>query len=350
MKYLSFILMLLICQQLSAQKAYSFEGTAVPAGTKMHFSISVTEGNDSTTIPVTVFHGALAGPTVGITAGVHGFEYPPIMAAQKLIASIDPQNLCGVVILVQVANLESFRLRAPFVNPIDGKNLNRSFPGKEKGSITEKVAHFITENVIARADYFVDMHGGDAPEDLMPYAAYYQNNAMERASATGKKMAIALGFDHVVVFDTDGKDYLKKEFPSLYCSAEAFKRGIPSVDIECGSLGKADPLLITTIETGVLKLLGSLGMLPSAPEATPNDVLLITDRAYISSAYDGIFYPSKVAGEYVSKGMKLGYVTNYFGETLETIKASEDGILLIILGTPPVNKGETLAVIGKVTD
>ena len=193
------------------------------------------------------------------------------------------------------------------------------------------------------------MHSGDAPEDLMSYAAYYDNASMPAASNKGKEMAVSLKFDHVVVFNTNGKDYMKKDQLSLYCSAEAFKRGLPSIDIECGRLGVADPLLIEKIETGVMSLLKNLEMLPPGKEEDENrEPLMITERRYISAGQSGIFYPLKTSGEYVSKGMKLGYITNYFGEEIETVYGTEAGILLLIIGTPPINKGETLVVIGKV--
>lgn len=138
---------------------------------------------------------------MGITAGVHGYEYGPILAGQKLISSIDPQKLAGVVILVQVANMESFVGRMPYVSPVDKKNLNRSFPGSAAGTNTDKVAHFISGKIILRSDCFLDMHSGDAPEDLIPYAAYYSNPDMQKISAIGKEMAVAMSFNYLVEFN-----------------------------------------------------------------------------------------------------------------------------------------------------
>lgn len=328
------------------QSSYFFQNKEIKPGTKAHFSVPVTTGKDSTIIPVTVFNGARDGKTLGITAGVHGFEYSPIMAGQLLINSIVPQKLKGVIILVQVSNLESFLGRSPYVSPVDRKNLNRIFPGNPNGTNTEKVAHFITEQIIARSDYFLDMHSGDAPEDLMSYSAYYSNSALPEVSARGKAMAVALGFDYMVVFDTDGKAYMRKDKPSLYCTAEAFKRGIPSVDIECGRLGLRDQQAINQIASGVMNLLNHLDFQPLSKQVAANSSpVIFTKRIYTSSKFDGIFYPEKKAGDHVKKGMKLGHVTNYFGEIVQTIHAEADGRLLLIISTPPVNKGEDLAVI-----
>lgn len=329
------------------QANFKFQQRTIKPGSKSHMMVHIAQGKDSAMVPVTIFHGAQNGPVLGITAGVHGYEYPPIMAGQRLIQTIDPQKLKGTVILVQIANLAGFSNRTPYFNPLDNKNLNRSFPGNKQGSITERIAHFITSKIISRSDFFLDMHSGDAPEDLMPYSAYYDHKQKSNISEKGKKMAIALGFDHIVVFNTTQKKYMKASEPSLYCSAEAFKKGIPSIDIECGKLGLAEKPLIKKIVRGVLQLLSHLKMYPAQKVSIINP-LFIQERFYISSEFDGIFYPNKSSGAYVSKGMKIGHITDFFGRYLKTIYAEQAGIILMMLGTPPVNKGETVVVIGKV--
>lgn len=331
-----------------AQSSYYFENKEIKPGTKEHFLIPFTTEGHSTLLPITVFNGIKNGKTLGITAGVHGFELSPIMAAQKLITSVDTKKLTGVVIMVQIANLESFLGRSPYISPIDGKNLGRTFPGNKEGTNTEKIANYITENIIAKADYFLDMHSGDAPEDLIQYGAYYSATDKPEISKIGKEMAAALGFDHVVIFNTDGKNYMKKNEKSLYCTAEAFKRGIPSIDIECGHLGIMEQDAIKKNEQAVISLLEHLNFLTSKSQKNKiKKPSIIADRIYTESKFDGIFYPEKKAGENVKKGMKLGYVTNYFGEVLQTVYAEDDGLLMLIIATPAINKGESLTVIGK---
>ncbi|WP_281233895.1 M14 family metallopeptidase [Flavobacterium gelatinilyticum] len=348
-KFRPYLFMLLFSCTTIAQSSYYFENKEIKPGTKEHFLIPVSTENNATLIPITVFNGIKNGKTLGITAGVHGYELSPIMAAQKLITSIDPAKLSGVVILVQIANLESFLGRSPYVSPVDGKNLGRTFPGSKDGTNTEKIADYITQNIIAKADYFLDMHSGDAPEDLIQYGAYYSNAAMPEISKTGREMAIALGFDRVVVFNTDGKKYMHKNELSLYCTAEAFKRGIPSIDIECGRLGIMEESAVKKNEQSVIRLLEHLNFLSlKSQKNKTKEPLIISDRIYTESKFDGIFYPEKKAGEYVKKGMKLGCVTNYFGEVLQTVYAEDDGLLMLIISTPAINKGESLTVIGKI--
>lgn len=345
---LSVALLLLLCTISSkAQTAFKFYGDQVNPGTKKHWLVSINDGKDTVSVPVTVFHGVKPGPVLGITAGVHGYEYSPILAGQQLINRINPAVLSGTVILVQVANTGSFLGRSPFTNLLDGKNLNRSFPGSPEGTITERVANFISQEVIAKSTHFIDAHSGDAPEDLVAYMGYYQNDNKPEASQKGKSMAMATGFDYIVEFKTTGKDYLKEGNPSLYCSAEAFKRGLPAIDFECGRLGLIEPELVEKITTGIERIMIHLKMTEGELKKQRGQTFFPV-RSYVSSEHDGIFYPTKQAGDYVAKGAHLGYITDFFGKHLQEVYAPETGVILLILGTPPVNTGESVVGIGMV--
>lgn len=306
------------------QSSFEFEGREVASGTKEHFVVKIGEGTTSTDLPITVFHGATNGPVLGITAGVHGYEYAPILAGQELIKTLDPEALKGTVILMQIANPSGFLGREPYLNPKDGKNLNRSFPGSKSGTITDQIAFYLSDEVIARCDFFIDMHSGDAPEDLMPYAAYYAHADEPESSRVGKAMASSMGFDYVVVFDATGKDYMSSGLPSLYCSAEAFKRGIPAADIECGRLGLVESKLVHQIVVGVTRLLETLEMceLPKElREISGDDPKYIQERSFLSSKHSGIFYPLVASGDQVNKGAKIGYITDFFNRPIMDVYA-----------------------------
>jgi predicted deacylase len=102
-------------------KPFIFDNQAAAPGHKSSVLLPVTDGRDSTVIPVTVFHGRRLGLVLGITAGVHGYEYPPVVAAQQLAQTFDPAQLSGTVLLVHLANVPSFLGRRIQVNPQDGK-------------------------------------------------------------------------------------------------------------------------------------------------------------------------------------------------------------------------------------
>ncbi|MEW7281287.1 M14 family metallopeptidase [Aquimarina sp. 2201CG1-2-11] len=328
-----------------AQKSFVFQNELVKPGTKSHFKVPVTDDKNSTFIPITIFHGIKSGQVLGITAGIHGYEYPPILAAQQLNQKIDPKLLSGTIILVQVANVPAFLNRSPFLNPLDDKNLNRSFPGNAKGSITQQMAHVITKEVITKSDFFIDIHAGDAPEDLLPYNAWYQSKAFPEVSKKGREMALAMGFDYSIIFDIS-EERLKK--PSLYCSQEAFHRGIPSVDIECGRLGIPDQIETDRIVNGVFSLLAHLRILNSNKERSSATPTIIAKRFTVKSKSTGLFYSEKKSGDFIKKGELVGYITDFFGNKIEKIKAPQGGMILYMIGTPPINKNETIMNVGIV--
>src|SRR5215472_12617347 len=108
------------------------------------------EAPGAPSIPVTIVRGAKPGPTLALIAGNHGYEYPPILALQRLRAQIDPASLAGTVIMVHVANMPSFLGRTVYFSPADGKNLNRVYPGQRDGTMSERIAYAITAEVIEK--------------------------------------------------------------------------------------------------------------------------------------------------------------------------------------------------------
>ena len=112
------------------------------------------------------------GPTLVVTGGVHAAEYASIAAALDLGRSVDPQGLRGRVIVVPVINMPAFTARSIYVCPLDGRNLNRVFPGDAHGTASEQIADWVFRNVISRADYYVDLHGGDLIEALVPFTIF----------------------------------------------------------------------------------------------------------------------------------------------------------------------------------
>lgn len=317
-------------------------------GQRVSESLPVTAGSDgvATHIPITVFHGTKPGPVLTLIAGVHGSEYSPILSMQRLPGLLDPSEMSGTLIIVHIANMPAFQGRTIYFGPKDLKNLNRAFPGIEDGSVTERIAYTLAHEVIFRSDYLIDIHSGDANESLRPsYAAYYAEAGGKEVIKESRRIAMAFGLETVVQFagsyDSVGD--------AVYASAQAVSRGIPAMDVESGELGLIDDVSIDPITKGSLNVLRELGMIPGEPNL-PANPLIISDRARVYSDHEGIWYPDPLVktGDYVTKGTKLGVITDYFGNELETIRAPASGVLLILFGTPPVNIGNNIVVIGKI--
>src|SRR6188508_3240451 len=155
-------------------------------------------GDNGARIPVSLVRGSGKGPVLALVAGVHGYEYPGISALQRLRQSIDPRALRGTLILVHIANPPSFYGRTIYTSPADGKNLNRVFPGRPDGTLSERIAYEITTQVIAKADFLVDLHAGDGNEALRPYV-YMPVTGNAKLDAAIRGMALAFGLDHIVI-------------------------------------------------------------------------------------------------------------------------------------------------------
>src|SRR2546426_9850120 len=161
--------------------------------------IEVPAGSDAATrIPITIVRGAQSGPTLALIAGTHGSEVAPIVALQRVRAIIDPAVLRGTLLIVHVANMPSFLGRTIYYSPIDGKNLNRVYPGKDDGTVSERIAASITREVIDRADYLVDLHCGDGNEALRPYS-YWEAVGTPELNEKTRQMVLAFGLDHIVI-------------------------------------------------------------------------------------------------------------------------------------------------------
>jgi len=128
--------------------------------------LKVAPGAD---IPITIIQGRRPGPTLALVAGIHGYEYTPILALQRVRANLSPEALSGTVILVHVANLPSFLKRTIYYGP--------------DGALSERIAHVLTAEVIEKADYLIDLHCGDGNESLRPYS-YWMRTGWPSASRT----------------------------------------------------------------------------------------------------------------------------------------------------------------------
>ncbi|QNE38769.1 hypothetical protein F1C16_03965 [Hymenobacter sp. NBH84] len=324
-------------------KPFVFQNQTIKAGSKLSVLLPVTDGKDSTVIPVSVFHGTKKGPVLGIIAGVHGYEYPPIIAAQQFAQTLDPTQLSGTVILVHLANVPAFLGRRLRVNPQDEKNLNRVFPGKADGTITERIAWTLGNDIMARCNYVLDVHAGEANDDLRPYAGYYNYFDTPALSEQGRQMAVALGFPYVIQF---GNEPTLTGQPATYCSREAVKRGIPAADIECGRFGMAEAENVALIKQALHNLLVHLHIAEGTPST--NQPYLIKQRTSIESEHTGFFYPQVKAGEFIARGRKLGYITDLFGNPVGDVVSPVKGVVLYMSSTPPISKGQELFSVGHV--
>jgi predicted deacylase len=345
-RYLTVVSILVVFCSLSAIAQGSFTvGTATAApGRKASGYIEVPAGVDAaTSIPVVVVRGAKPGPVLALVSGAHGTEYASIIAIEKLLPKIDPAQVSGTVILIPLVNVQSFLQKVPHVNPVDGKSMNRFYPGKQDGTQTERASYLITKRVVERCDYLIDYHGGDLDEDLRPYS-YWPKTGNDKQDAITHDMVLAFGLDHIIVVNDRPKD----PAASRYLDNTASTRGKPAIAVEAGHSGTVETDDVTALVNGTLNVMRYLKMLPGAAPMIEHPVW-IGKIDPVTSDHEGIFYPIVQRGTYVSQGMKIGYVTDYFGNVVYEAHAPGDGVVLYICGVPTMKKGDTVAYIGEVT-
>jgi uncharacterized protein len=327
-----------------AQGSFTVGSATAAPGQKATGTLEVPAGVDAAaSIPVVVFRGTKPGPVLALVSGAHGTEYASIIALEKLIQTLDPTQISGTVIIVPLLNIASFEQKIPHVNPVDGKSMNRFYPGKLDGTQTERASYVMTKQIVERCDYLVDYHGGDLDENLRPYA-YWPKSGDAKHDAITRDMVLAFGLDHIIVWSDRPKD----PAASRYLDNTANTRGKPAIAVEAGYSGSVQTDDVALLANGTLSLMRYLKMLPGTPTVVEHPVWLGKVDT-VTSDQPGIFYPTVQRGTYVEAGMKIGYVTDYFGKTIFEARAPVAGVVLYICGVPSMKKGDTVANIGEVT-
>jgi predicted deacylase len=315
--------------------------TAAPGARGSGF-LEVPAGIDAgTRIPITIIRGARPGPVLALVGGTHGSEVAPIVALQRIRAMVNPAELRGTVLIVHVANLPSFLGRTIYYSPIDRKNLNRVYPGNRDGTVSERIAYVITNEIIERADYLIDMHAGDGNEALRPYLYWNKLGVDARVDSLAREMAQAWGATHIIVDTTRTRDRER----SLYTQNTAHLRGKPALTTETGYLGLPEPEMVELNVSGAFRVLRHLGMLPGAVEKTP--AVWLGSYEVLTSPETGVWHHAVERGHTVAEGAIIGRLTDFFGDEIAVVRAPFDGEVMYVVGTPAMNKGEPVAMVAR---
>lgn len=264
-------------------------------------------------IALHVLQGAAEGPTVAITAAIHGDELIPVEIVRRVLARLDPASLRGRILAVPVANPLAFETFTRHT-PTDMHNLNRVFPGTADNWISELIARALVERLLWEADAFVDLHSGGA----VPTVDYvYQLNAPE--------LSRAFGFATL---------YRGSSYPGSFGTQVIEKTGKPVVVAEVGGGGQLDARYIERGVRGVLNVLRKLAALPGPADPPPAQTLL-TKMQILRPRHGGVLHPAVGAdrlGESVPCGELLGRLVDpQTFETLEEYRAPFDPTLLVLV-------------------
>jgi len=319
--------------------------TARP-GQKATGYIQVPAGSDAAaSVPVIVVNGAKPGPKLALVAGAHGTEYASIIALEKLAQSADPAVLSGTLIVLPLLNVASFQQKVPHLNPTDGKNMNRFYPGKADGSQTERISWAIAKQVIEPSDYLIDYHGGDLDENLRRYS-YWADTGNAQLDQTTRGMVLAFGLDHIIIQRNRPSD--PNPSGAVPITRYTQRIGKPAIAVEAGHSGTVEAGDVDTLVTGTINVMRHLKMLEGAVKPVEHP-LWIGPVSIVAADGEGIFYPQVLPEAYVAKGMSIGYVTDYFGKKLHDVPSPVSGVIIYIGALPSMKKGDSLGYIGELS-
>ena len=317
-------------QRASATPAISIGSLSAVAGTRVTGVVPVDVGTATLDVPVAIVHGARPGPRVAVTAGIHGAEYVSIAALREVVLGLDPRAVAGSIVAVLTASPAAFAARTIYLNPMDGRNLNREFPGDPHGSPTQRLADWLTTSVIAGSDVFVDLHCGDMNEALVSFTGI-EETGDAAVDARSRELAVAYGLRYLLIAPRPGTS-----------TTAAAALGIPAVLGEVGGQGLWPGEDVALHAAGFRRLLRAAGLIDAAPTEPGHRTEVLPAFAWMRATTTGYWHPAVEVGDRVPAGTVVGEVQDAFGAVLERPRATIDGVVVFLVSSLAMNAGDPL--------
>jgi uncharacterized protein len=298
-------------------------GLSLPAGV-LHTRVPVE-------MPVWVINGRRAGPRLFISAAIHGDELNGIEIIRRIRAR-PLAGLRGTLLLVPVVNVFGLLHHARYLP--DRRDLNRSFPGSDRGSLAARLAHLFMNEIVARCTHGIDLHTGALHRSNLPQIRAQLDDPETRA--------LALAFGAPVVLDSRLRDGSLRE--------AAAEKGIPTLMYEAGEALRFDEMSIRMGVAGIIEVMRQLGMLRRKTPQRPHSARpVVADSSHwVRAPAGGILRSALKLGQRVSAGELLGQVSDPFGAHEVPVTASHAGIVIGCNSLPLVNEGDALFHVARV--
>ena len=301
---------------LGADKLIKIEIDRLPTGTLIE-------------IPIYVFNGLEAGPTILLQAGLHGDEVNGVELVRKMLTKRHFKIKKGCLIVVPLLNVFGF---LNLSRDVHGKDMNRSFPGSKTGSLASRIAYLHMKEIVKNIDFGIDFHTGGAQRSNYPQVRYTPK------SEEGKKLAEI--FNAPFHFATN---LIPKSFRK-----EAHKIGIPIVVYEGGEALRFNKFAIRKGIEGALNILDYFEMIPKVQQAKNKaQTIELTEKRWVRAKIAGLFTSRVKNGVEVEKRQILGYITDTYGETMHSVRAPISGYVISLNNFPIINRGDALFRIGR---
>lgn len=299
----------------------------IPPGSRKTIDLPVSVLSDHTPVnmSVHVVHGQLPGPTLFVSAAVHGDEVIGVEIARRLLRTPQLDTLKGTLLVVPIVNAFGFLNHSRYLP--DRRDLNRSFPGNESGSLAGRLAHLFMTEIVDRSNFGIDLHSAAIHRTNMPQI---------RVSPTsGQTLAIADAFGAPVVIVSKLRD------GSLRKAAK--DRGVDILLFEGGEGLRFDELSARAGVAGILRVMNSMAMVPQKGIAKArNKPIRANSSSWQRAPAGGLLRGFKGTGEFVEEGDLLGQISDPFGETETDVICEASGIIVGRSNLPIVNEGDAL--------
>lgn len=284
------------------------------------------------TLPVHVVHGRQAGPTLFVSAAIHGDEINGVEIIRRLLKSKSVAKIKGTLLAVPVVNPFGFIQRSRYLP--DRRDLNRSFPGSAKGSLASRIAHLFMEEIVRRSTHGIDIHTGSNFRSNLPQirTCCEDEEDLRLAKAFGAPMII-----HSAIRDGSLR----------HAVAE---KGIPVLLYEAGEALYFNEAAIRTGVRGVLKVMRAIGMLPKSRTQTSQEPIISEKTSWVRASRSGVFYKQVTLGNLARRGDILGVINDPLGEEKESVVAPFTGVVIGQLTLPLVHEGDALVNLAKVAE
>lgn len=275
-------------------------------------------------IPVYVFNGKEPGPSILLQGGLHGDETNSVELVRRMLIDKSYKIHRGCVIVVPLLNVFGF---LNLSRDMHGKDVNRSFPGSQKGSLASRMAYYLMKELTENINFGIDYHTGGEQRSNYPQIRYTPNDE--------KAETLAEIFNAPITFESK---LISKSFRN-----ECYKHNIPIIVYEGGESLRLNQHAIQEGINGTLRVLKHFNMISehvSVPENQPT--IKVHSRRWIRAKVAGIFNATVNNGAAVKKGQILGHIMDTYGETNFTVKAPFDGYIIAKNNFPIVNMGDAL--------
>jgi predicted deacylase len=313
---------------------FALDGTVVAPGTRRAIELPVASlpTDTSLSLSVGVVNGLRPGPTLWLSGVVHGDELNGIEIIRQVLRLVHPRSLCGTILAVPIVNVFGFLNETR--NLPDRRDLNRSFPGSARGSLTAQLAHRFVTDIVRRSDAGIDYHTGSDHRTNLPQLRV--DLSLPEVARRSEAFAAP------VTVDASLRDGSLR----TWCS----KQGVPMLVYEGGEANRFNDAAIRTAVEGTMRVLVELGMWSDPVAPAPAPTLRIQHSRWERARRSGIVRIDVLPGQRVERGEVLGMIAGALGDRPLAVRASTPGIVLGYSRHPMASQGDALVHLADLSE